>query len=136
MIASSVTPRPFSYFTMNLAIVSIRGEAVLVQAAGELVQPSVHLLPRRLGLVLIRHHEGLVLVLAPAGNEIDLVRGDDERRLVTLQDVQALDRLRPEPLVQVDDEDREVRERAAACAERRERDMTGGVDEQQARDPE
>src|SRR2546425_2728749 len=89
-------------------VVSVRGESVLEQSTDEFVHATVELLPRGFRLILVRADERLALVLAPTWHHVDLVRRDDERGLVPPEDVQALDRLRTESLVDVDDEDREV----------------------------
>src|SRR5438552_567226 len=73
-------------------------------------------------------------MLPPSGDEVDLVGRDDEGRLVPFQDVQALDRLWPEPLVDVDDEQRGVREGPPAGPQGREGDVARRVDEQEAGD--
>src|SRR2546428_680191 len=112
------------------------GEAVLEQAADELIHPTVEFLAGGVRLILVRADEGLAFVLPPPGHHVDLVRGDDERRLVAAQDVQALDRLRAESFVDVDHEDREVREGAAASPQRREGDVARRVDEEEAGDLE
>src|SRR2546422_69166 len=97
-------------------VVSVRGESVLEQSTDEFVHATVELLPRGFRLILVRADERLALVLPPTGHHVDLVRGNDEGGLVPPQDVQALDRLRTESLVDVDDEDRQVGERTAAGA--------------------
>src|SRR5438046_8754822 len=73
-------------------------------------------------------------MLPPSGDEVDLVGRDDEGRLVPFQDVQALDRLWPEPLVDVDDKHREVREGSPAGPQGREGDVARRVDEKEAGD--
>src|SRR2546422_4610586 len=118
------------------AIVSFGGEAVLVQPSHEFVHPLVELVSRRDRLVLIRHHKGLAFVLPPAWDQVDLVRGHEEGRLVPLQDVQALDRLRTESFVDVDYEDGQVRERAASSPQGREGHVARRVDEEQPGDAE
>ena len=115
-------------------VVSLRRESMFEEAADQLVHALVELVPDGLRLVPIGDDEGLALMLPPSGHEVDLVGRDDERRLVPFQDVQALDRLRPEPLVDVDDEDREIREGSAAGPQGREGDVAGRVDEQEAGD--
>src|SRR2546427_129389 len=117
-------------------VVAVCGEAVLEQAADELIHPTVEFLAGGVRLILVRADEGLAFVLPPPGHHVDLVRGDDERRLVAAQDVQALDRLRAESFVDVDHEDREVREGAAASPQRREGDVARRVDEEEAGDLE
>ena len=62
-------------------------------------------------------------------HRIELVRGEHERRRRPLGDLQGLDRLWLEAVVDVDDEDRDVGERAAARAQRRKRVVAGRVDE-------
>src|SRR2546430_2929409 len=54
----------------------------------------------------------LPLVLPPTGHHVDRVRGDDERRLVPPQDVQARDRLRPDFFAAVCHEARRARGRS------------------------
>src|SRR2546425_628536 len=117
-------------------IVSVGGESVLEQSTDEFVHAAVELLPRGFRLILVRADERLPLVLPPSGHHVDLVRGDDERGLVPPEDVQALDRLRTESLVDVDDEDREVGERTAAGAQGREGHVARGIDEEEAGDTE
>src|SRR2546422_3139949 len=117
-------------------IVSVGGESVLEQSTDEFVHAAVELLPRGFRLILVRADERLALVLPPSGHHVDLVRRDDERGLVPPEDVQALDRLRTESLVDVDDEDREVGERTAAGAQGREGHVARGIDEEEAGDTE
>ena len=117
-------------------VVPFRGEAVLEELADDVVHPAVELLADALVLLRDRRGEGDLLHLPPARDHVDLVRGDEERRLVPLQDVDRLDRLRAEALVHVHDEDREVREGPATRAERREGDVARGVDEQEPGDLE
>src|SRR5213594_3670525 len=117
-------------------VVSVGGEAVLEQATDEFVHAAVEFLPRGFRLILVRADERLPLVLPPPGHHVDLVRGDDKRGLVPPEDVQALDRLRTESLVDVDDKDREVRERTAPGAQGREGHVARSVDEEEAGDPE
>src|SRR2546425_8968949 len=118
------------------AVVAVRRESVLEEPTDEFVHAAVELLPSGFGLILVRAHERLALVLPPSGHHVDLVRGDDERGLVPPQDVQALDRLRTESLVDVDDEDREVGEGTAAGAQGREGHVARGIDEEEAGDTE
>src|SRR5437867_4021866 len=117
-------------------VVSVGGEAVLEEATDEFVHAAVEFLPRGFRLILVRADERLPLVLPPPGHHVDLVRGDDKRGLVPPEDVQALDRLRTESLVDVDDKDREVRERTAPGAQGREGHVARSVDEEEAGDPE
>src|SRR5437879_1951675 len=117
-------------------VVSVGGEAVLEQATDEFVHAAVEFLPGGFRLILVRADERLPFVLPPPGHHVDLVRRDDERGLVPPEDVQALDRLRAESLVDVDDEDREVGESASAGAQGREGHVAGGVDEEEAGDSE
>src|SRR5206468_7122880 len=117
-------------------VVSVGGEAVLEQATDEFVHAAVEFLPGGFRLILVRADERLPFVLPPPGHHVDLVRRDDERGLVPPEDVQALDRLRAESLVDVDDQDREVGESASAGAQGREGHVARCVDEEEARDPE
>src|SRR3989449_5401014 len=117
-------------------VVSVGGEAVLEQATDEFVHAAVEFLPGGFRLILVRADERLPFVLPPPGHHVDLVRRDDERGLVPPEDVQALDRLRAESLVDVDDEDREVGESASAGAQGREGHVARCVDEEEARNPE
>src|SRR5437879_13491887 len=86
--------------------------------------------------VFVSTDESLAFVLSPARDEVDLVRRDDERGLVSLQDVEALDRLRPEPLIDIDDQDRQVRQCTASGPQRRKRDVARRVDEKETGNPE
>src|SRR5438046_10582509 len=97
------------------------------EAAYQLVNALVELVPDGLRLVPIGDDEGLALMLPPSGHEVDLVGRDDERRLVPFQDVQALDCLRPGPLADVDDADREIRQGSAAGPRGRDGDVRGAV---------
>ena len=72
-----------------------------------------------------------VLLGLPAVDEVDLVHGDDERCLEPLKDLNGLDGLRLQALVDVDDQHRKVGERTAPGAQRGERLMAGGIDEQE-----
>lgn len=72
--------------------------------------------------------EGAVSFL-PALDEVDFVGGDDEGRFVFFEDFDAFFGLGLEAFVDVDDEDGDVGEVAAACAEVDEGGVTGGVDE-------
>src|SRR5207245_10060742 len=78
----------------------------------------------------------VALVVSPDRDEVDLVCCDDERGLVSLQDVQALDRLRPEPLIDIDDQDRQVGQCTASGSQRRKRDVARRVDEKETGNPE
>ena len=69
----------------------------------------------------------------PTKKKANLVERDDEGRALRPQEVEALDRLRLEPVHQVHHEDGDVAEGAAPGAEVGEGLVAGGVDHQHAR---
>jgi hypothetical protein len=76
--------------------------------------------------------EGEARVRLPAVEPVHLVQCHDEGRPAHLEQVQRLDRLRFEPVHNVDDEDGNVAEAAAAAAQVCEALVSGRVDDEQA----
>lgn len=77
------------------------GEDSLLEAIGKLALDLVRLLRERI-------LEGAVRGRFPAVDAIDLVEGDDERRLLVAEEVEGFDRLRLETVHKVDDENGNV----------------------------
>ncbi len=114
------------------AVVTVGGETFLVQITDDPVHLLVQLGLRLLRLRLVVQHEGRAGLGLPALHQIDLVHGDDERRLEPLEQLDGFQCLRFQSLVDVDDEDGKIGQRSAAGAQRGERLMSWRIDEQQA----
>ena len=91
-------------------VVAVRGDALLGELGDDGVELVVERGQRVVLLDLLGEDEGPSLLADPPLDRVDLVQSDDERGLVLPEDADGLDGLGHQPLPDVDDEDRDVRQ--------------------------
>lgn len=116
--------------------VEVSGEALIREIPDNLVETLIEARTHAIRLGVVGRVDRHILVDVPARHCVDLVRRDDEWGLGAFEDVQCLERLWLEAVVDVDDEDGDVRKRAAARAKRRKGVVARRIDKEQSREVE
>jgi len=114
------------------APVEVGREAGVRQLTDDLVEVFIEHRLRTLGLCRHALLDRFAVLGVPPRRRVDFVRRDDKGGAGPAQDVYCLLGLGLEAVVDVDDEHRDVGERAAAGPQRREGVVAGRIDEQQA----
>ena len=112
-----------------------RVEIVPAQLAHDSPDALLQRVLRQLRLLLPVGGES-ALTSAPAGESVNLVQNQDKGRLRPPQHLQRLDSLRLEPLHDVDDQHRQVRQLPPARAQGTEGVVARGIDEEQSGEPD